>query len=275
MRREQGELEGVGGVRLHTEAWLPDGDAQALVVLVHGMSEHIGRYDWVCTQLVERGIAVRGYDHRGHGRSGGKRVFIEIDAVVRDLDTVIDAAAAAHPGLPLFLVGHSFGGLVSIAYAVRDESKLTALALSAPLAALEAASPVERIAARVLSKVVPGLGLHQVNADHVSTDPGVVEDYQADPLNWNDKIPARTIQEMIEEVARFPDTVPNITVPLLVMHSPDDRITTFAGSEMVHDRASSKDKTLIRYDGMAHEILNEPDRARVVGDLADWIAART
>ena len=274
MVHEEGELDGVGGVRVYTQAWLPDGDVKAVVALAHGASEHSGRYGWVAEQLAGRGYAVHALDHRGHGRTGKGAYVDRLANAVEDLDRLVLKAGGRHPGRPVFLLGHSFGGCLSIAYAVEHQDRLAGLALSAPLAALEAAPLPLRLAAHLLSAIAPRVGVYDVDSSAVSTDPAVVRDYDADPLNHHGKIPARTVAEIAKAVGSFPEGAPSITVPLLVMHSPADRITLFDGSEMVHDRAGSADKQFIRYDGLAHEILNEPERQRVVDDIAAWLDAR-
>ena len=274
MPHEEGEIEGVGGVRVYTQSWLPDGPVRAPVVLAHGASEHSGRYAWVAEQLNAEGYAVHALDHRGHGRTGKGAYVDRMANAVEDLDRLVLRTAALHEGLPVFLLGHSFGGCVSVAYALEHQDRLAGLLLSAPLAALEAAPLPLRIAAHTLSAVAPRMGVYAVDSSAVSNDPAVVRDYDADPLNHHGKVPARTVSEIAKAVGGFPRRVPSIAVPLLVMHSPDDRITLYAGSQMVHDLAGSKDKTFITYEGLAHEILNEPERQRVVDDITTWLDAR-
>lgn len=274
-RHETGDLEGAGGLRLFRQAWLPEDEPRAVLCLAHGASEHSGRYAWVGEQLAARGIALHALDHRGHGRSEGARACVDrMRHLVSDLDLLIDHAAAAHPGVPLFLLGHSMGGCVSIAYALEHQERLDGLALSAPLAALEAAPLPLRLIGKALSVVAPGVGVYAVDSQAVSNDPEVVRDYEQDPLNHHDKLPARTVAELADTVGRFHAEVPRLELPLLVMHSPDDALTPFAGAEMVVERAGSTDKSLLRYDGLAHELLNEPERERVLADLAEWVEAR-
>jgi len=275
IQHHEGRLAGQRGLELYTQAWLPAGDPRALVVLSHGASEHSGRYGWVGEQLAARGFAVHALDHRGHGRSEGPRALVDrLDYVVADLDALMDEATAAHPGRPVYLLGHSMGGAVALSYAIRHQERLDGLVLSAPLAALEAASPVTRIAGRVLSVIAPRLGVYQVDSTAVSRDPEVVRDYQQDPLNYHGKLPARTVAELTGAIEKYPAEVPRLELPMLVMHGTDDRITPIAGSEMVHERAASRDKAFTRYDGLYHELLNEPERQQVLDEIADWIDAR-
>ena len=271
---EEGRLEGVGGVGLYRQSWRPEA-VRAVVVLAHGASEHSGRYAWTAGRLAERGYATYALDHRGHGHSEGPRAYIDrMEHAVTDLAQLVELAAEEHPDAPLFLFGHSAGGCISIAYALRHQDKLDGLVLSAPLAALEAASPAERAAAHVLSIVAPRLGIVGIDSTTVSRDPEVVRDYDADPLNYRGKLPARTVQEFATTVGRFPDEAHGLTLPMLLMHGTGDRLVPIEGTQMVHDRAGSADKTLIAYEGLYHELVNEPERERVVDDIASWLDER-
>jgi alpha-beta hydrolase superfamily lysophospholipase len=277
MRHGEDRFAGQAGVEIYWQAWLPDdGDpVKAVLVIAHGGGEHSARYGWVAEQLVAAGYAVYALDHRGHGRSQGGRVMFERwDYVLADLQTLIDRARSAHPDLPVFLFGHSLGGAISISYARRHEDELAGLALSGAVASLGVVSPVTRIAAKVLSRVAPGLGVFQVDATTLSKDPEVVRAYEQDPLVHHGKFPARTAAEISAVVERFPDDVPGLRLPLLVMHGLGDEIAPPEGSRMVHERAGSPDKTLKLYDGLLHEILNEPERDQVAADLLDWLEAR-
>ena len=271
-----GTLTGAGGLRLHWQAWVPE-EPRAAVVIVHGASEHGGRYRYVVERLAPEGFALYAMDHRGHGRSEGARSLVDrMDNVVSDLDAFVDLVAAETPGLPLFMLGHSMGGCVSIAYALRHQEKLSALALSAPLAALEAAPLPLRLIAKGLSLVVPKTGVYSVPAGGISRDPAEVEAYDSDPLVYRGKLPARTVQELSDTIAHFEEQAPTLTLPLLLMHGTADEIVPDTGTRMVHERAGSTDKTLHRYEGYYHEIFNEPpgERDRVLDDLTAWLNER-
>jgi acylglycerol lipase len=275
-KHEEGRFRGEGGLEIFWQAWLPEGsEPRAVVVLAHGASEHGGRYAWTGEQLVARGYALYAIDHRGHGRSeGGRAVIDRMSNAVEDLHTLVERAAGAHPGRPVVLLGHSMGGAVALSYTIEHEDALDALVLSAPLAALEAASPVERVASRVLSVIAPKLGVVGIDSTAVSRDPHVVEDYDADPLNYHGKLPARTVGELTSAIDGYPEAVKAFKLPMLVMHGTADRLTPIAGSEMVVANAASSDKTFKRYDGLFHEILNEPERQQVLDDIAAWLDER-
>ena len=271
MSHADGHFEGAGGNDIYWQTWLPDGEVRAALVLAHGASEHSGRYAWTAEQLTAAGYGVYALDHRGHGRSSGARALIDrIDNAVADIGTVVERAAT--DGKP-FLLGHSMGGCLALAYATRHQASLEGLILSAPVAVLEAASPVQRVAGHVLSIVAPKLGVFTIDSTTVSRDPDVVRDYDSDPLNYHGKLPARTVAELSNEVARFPESIKTLELPLLVLVGTGDLLVPPAASELVYETASSQDKTVERYEGLYHEILNEPERERVAGDIADWLDA--
>jgi acylglycerol lipase len=153
------------------------------------------------------------------------------------------------------------------------QDTLDGLALSAPLAKLEAANPVQLAAARVVSAVAPATGVFKVDSSTVSRDPEVVHAYDDDPLVLHDKLPARTITELAAAIKRFPDRLPGLRLPLLVMAGTADKLVPPEAATMVHDLAGSKDKTLIEYEGLYHEILNEPEQDEVLDDLVEWLKA--
>ena len=246
-----------------------------MVVLAHGASEHGGRYAWVGERLVERGFALYAGDHRGHGRSDGPRALIDrMDNAVADLDRVVDVAVERQGAQAPFMFGHSMGGAVALSYALAHQDRVRGLILSAPLAVLEAASPLTWLAGRVLSAVVPKLGVYEIDSTAVSRDPAVVRDYDADPLNYHGRLPARTVAELSAAIGSFPDRLGDLTLPLLTMHGTDDRLVPPRASELVIERGGSADKSIIRYDGLYHELLNGPERERVLDDIVGWMEAR-
>jgi alpha-beta hydrolase superfamily lysophospholipase len=216
-----------------------------------------------------------------------------MDNVVADLDSLVVLAGAEHPGLPVFLLGHSMGGAIAVCYAMRHQPddtraaqsseaggragrehvRLTGLLLSGPLAALEAASPVQRVVANALSALAPRLPLIKIDASLVSRDPDVVDAYVNDPLVYRGRLRARTIGELSDAIGRFPEGVRAIRIPTLIMYGTADGLCPPAGSVMLSERIGADDKTLKAYDGLAHEIFNEPERQQVIDDMCAWLAA--
>jgi len=273
---EEGRLIGAAGAELYWQAWLPDREPRAVVVIVHGASEHSSRYAHVAEALVTAGYGVYAQDHRGHGRSPGKRAQLDrLDHVVADLRTFVDLAASRHPDAPLYLLGHSMGGGISVAYAVRHQGTLDGLVLSAPVADPNAANAATRTLSRIVAAIAPDLGVFSVDPALVSRDPEVVRRYEEDPLVYHGKLPARTVAEMTAAVARFPEEVVGLRLPLLVMHGGADELVPQAGSRMIHERAGSKDKTLEIWEGLYHEILNEPEQQRVLELVVGWLGERS
>jgi lysophospholipase len=163
------------------------------------------------------------------------------------------------------------GGTIAVKYAIERQERLTGLVLSSPVAALEAASPAVRLTAKLLSALVPRLGVIAVDPSLVSRDPEVVRAYETDPLVHHGKLPARTVAELAAAVESFPDAVGAITVPTLIMYGTADQLVPPAGSLMLSERIGSSDKTLKPFGGLSHEILNEPEQGHVLDEMLDWI----
>jgi len=274
-RHESGTFAGAGDVEIFWQKWLPAAEPRATVVLAHGASEHSGRYEHVAAAFNERDYSVWALDHRGHGRSGGRRVYFErFDDVLADLHAFIARARKELSGEKPFLLGHSMGGAVSTAYAIRYDGELAGLVLSNPVASI-ATAPGAVAVSNLLSAVAPRLGVYSVDAEGVSRDLEEVRKYVEDPLNFHGKLPARTVAELGREVGAFTDRAAAITVPLLIMYSSTDPIVAPSGSEMLAERVGSDDVTLRNWEGLRHELLNEPERDEVIGEMLDWLDART
>jgi acylglycerol lipase len=271
-----GSLRGVGGRHIFWRTWSPEaGPERGVIVLVHGLGEHSGRYDDVAARLVDAGYAVYAVDHRGHGRSDGPRALIEdLDHAVADVDTLVDRAAAARPGVPVFMLGHSMGSLIALRYALAQPDRLAGLILSAALAQLNPVPKPLELVGRALSVIAPRAPLIAIDSELVSRDPAVVAAYRSDPLVHHGKIPARTAVQIADAVERFPSTVDAITVPTLILYGTADGLCPPAGSVMLGERIGAADLTVTAYDGLFHEILNEPERETVLGDIVAWLGAR-
>jgi acylglycerol lipase len=267
-------MRGAGERQIFWQSWRPDAPPRAIVVLVHGASEHSGRYAHVATRLVADGYGTYALDHRGHGRSQGPRAVVDrIDNATADLDQLVLIARDANPGAAIFMLGHSMGGTISLRYALGPQDRLAGLILSGPLAALEAAPAPLRLAGRILSALAPALPLISIDSSLVSRDPQVVSSYRQDPLVHHGKLPARTVAELAAAVTSFPSRVSRILVPTLILYGTADRLCPPAGSVMLGERIGAPDKTVKAYDGLSHEILNEPERDDVLNDICGWLAA--
>jgi alpha-beta hydrolase superfamily lysophospholipase len=258
-----------------------------VVIVVHGLHEHSARYAHVGARLAAAGFAVYAGDHRGHGRSDGRRANIERMALLqRDLRSFVQFATERHPG-PVFMVGHSLGGLIALDYALSlgalslgvlssEAGTLAGLVLSGPAVTATAGSALAKRLAPVLSMLVPDLGVASLNAEQkISRDPEVVRAYRDDPLVYRGRIKARTGAEILAVIQRLPAALPRLCVPLLILHGTDDQICPLAGSVMVYEAVSSPDKTLRQYPGLYHEVFNEPERNQILTDLICWLNDRS
>jgi alpha-beta hydrolase superfamily lysophospholipase len=272
MQREEHSLTGGGGVRIVYDAWTPAG-VEGVVVLSHGMGEHARRYDHVVARLGELGLAVYAPDHRGHGRSGGKRMYVRsIDEYTADLHLLFGEVATRHPGQVPFLLGHSMGAMIALAYALEHQASLRALALSAtPVVTGSGIGKPAIVVAKVLGRVVPATPVQALDSKFISKDPAVVAAYDADPLVYHGKVPAGVGAAMLRTMAMFQRRLPALTLPTLVLHGAEDRLVDPAGSRLIADTAGSADLTLHVYDGLHHEVFNEPERDRVLDDLVAWL----
>lgn len=270
----EGHREIAPGRSAYWQAWLPPPDgARAVIVIVHGLHEHSARYAHVGARLAGAGFAAYAADHRGHGQSDGRRANLERMAlVVDDLGSFVRFAAERHGGLPVFMVAHSLGGLIALQHATEPGTSLDGLVLSGPLVQVTVESALLKSLAGVLSAVVPDLGVAALDLEEkISRDPAVVRAYREDPLVYRGKAKARTGAEILATTQNLPARLPRLSVPLLLLHGTDDEICALAGSTMVHDRVSSPDKTLRRYQGLYHEVFNEPERDEVLADLVSWV----
>lgn len=274
---EQGTFPASDGTALAWELGLPAAPKpRAVVVLSHGLAEHVGRYAHVRDALVARGFAVYGHDHRGHGRSGGTRVFVERFAeYAADLQTALGHMKARFPAAPRVLFGHSMGGLVAIDHLLRYPDEVSGAILSGPGVEIGAKVPAWKDAlGKVMARLIPKLAIPTgIPAADVSRDPEVVRAYEADPL-VSRKATARWYAEFLATQARAVEGAPAVRTPLLVVYGLADRLVNPAGVARWSERAGSPDKTIIPYPGLFHEVVNEPERAMVIGDILRWLEAR-
>lgn len=278
MRHQEGTLKLAGssagaGATLYCQSWSPENEPKAVVVLVHGYDEHSGRYHYFAEHCVKNGLAVHTIDHWGHGKSDGENGFVPDFSVYHDgVAALIDQIPADQKTLPLILVGHSLGGLISATYLLKNQSHFTAAVLSGPaIKATEEPSSFMKGLSKVLSKVAPKMGVLALDATGVSRDPKVVADYLADPLVSGRKIGARLAAEMMANMEMVQSEAAKITLPLLLLHGGKDSLTAPEGSVFLHDQVSSDEKMLKIYPELFHEIFNEPEKDAVLTDMTNWI----
>lgn len=267
----EGTFQSNGLTGFYERRWPVDA-ARANVLIVHGYREHCGRYDHVAETLNGRGFSVFSYDQRGHGRSPGKKCYIErFSHYLDDLDAYLDHVRPDLGGLPVLVLAHSMGGLVFTRYLQTRSFRPQGVVYSSPLLAMKKVSPLLLSVADVLSAVAPWLPVAGLDGKTISRVPEVVAEYEADPLNGHGPIVARSGAELNRTVAEARAGLSQITVPLYIMHGDDDRLAPCEGSRYLHAMAGSTDKTLRIYPGGYHELMNDIVRDEAKQGLADWM----
>jgi alpha-beta hydrolase superfamily lysophospholipase len=276
VNRSERSFDGYGGVRIVYDVWTPETAPRAVLVLSHGLGEYARRYDHVAKRFGEAGLVTYALDHRGHGRSGGKRVLVrDIHEYTADFDTLVGIATREHHGLKCIVLGHSMGGGIVFAYGVERPDNYDLMVLSGPaVAAQDQVSPLLALAAKVLGAVVPGLPAQELDVDAISRDPAVVAAYKEDPLVYHGKVPAGIGRALLLVGETMPQRAPALTAPLLVVHGEQDRLVAVAGSRRLVECVGSTDVELKIYPGLYHEVFNEPECEQVLDDVVSWITAR-
>jgi alpha-beta hydrolase superfamily lysophospholipase len=277
MRHKIGKFTGYNDITLYHQAWLPDGNPKAVLVVVHGLAEHSGRYANIVDYFVPKGYAVYSFDLRGHGNSQGERGYVErFSYYLYDLKIFFDRVYEENKGAKVFLVGHSMGGTIAVAYAINHQKDIRGLIVSG--AVLKAGASVDqasKLMAKSLSVLNPKMGVTNLDASAVSRDKAVVDAYVNDPLVYTGKISARLGAELLSIIGSLPAKIHELTLPVLIMHGTADKLSDPASSQMLFDGVSSKDKTLKLYDGFYHEIFNDPERLKVFTDMEAWLKTHT
>jgi alpha-beta hydrolase superfamily lysophospholipase len=255
---------------------LPEDPSVAVLLIVHGLAEHSGRYGNVVNHFVPLGYAVYGIDHPGHGRSDGPRAHAErFQDFLDPLQVFLGRIRDWQPGIPIFLVGHSLGGLISAAYLIDQPDEPAGAILSAPSVMMPGSvSTLTLLAGKVLSALLPRLGLVRLEAEGVSRDPVVVRAYRQDPLVFTGKITARLGTELLQAMGRVLAEAQKISLPLLILQGAEDKLVDPQGAQVLFDRVSSVDKTIKVYEGLYHEVFNEPEHDQVLGDVEKWLAGQ-
>lgn len=270
---DEGFLRGSDGGNLYHQRWFPDHYSRAVIVLVHGLGEHSGRYQHVAEALTGAGYAVHAVDHRGHGKSDGKRAYVkQFRELVDDLDIFRRHVAQEHPELPMVLVGHSMGGTIALAYALDHPDDVDALVLSGPaLKAGDDFSETQLKIFKLLAKVAPGIRPQGLSAEAISRDPAVVAAYIADPLVFNGKVSAGLGAGIFNQMDEFPPRYAELRLPTLLLHGTADKLTNIEGTRELEAGAVNAEVTAHHYDGLYHEVFNEPEQQQVIGDLLSWL----
>jgi alpha-beta hydrolase superfamily lysophospholipase len=273
MKQISGKLKGQGNLNLFYQGYLPTESPIGVLLIIHGLAEHIGRYMNIVDYFVPRGYAIYGFDQRGHGQSEGMRGYVErFSYYIDDTKAFFDIVRGEHPSKSFFILGHSVGGLIATTYSLNYSNELDGLILSGvTIKPGESLSPVKIMLARLFSKVIPKVGIDVIDASAISQDQAVIKEYINDPLVYRGKISSRLGAELIKAMQVLTNHISNIQLPILIMSGSVDRLSNPEGSRFLYNRISSIDKTIKFYDGFYHEIFNEPRRNQVFNDMENWL----
>ncbi len=272
MEHREGSFRGAGGLELYDQCWRPEGEPRAVLAVVHGFGEHSGRYMNVVDRLVPRGYAVWSFDHRGHGRSPGQRGYInEWSEFREDVRAFLRTVADQERGRPLFLMGHSLGGLIVLEYALHYPEGLKGVIASAPALGQVGISPFLLTMSRVLSRLLPRFSLDTgLDASAISRDPEVVRAYKEDPLVHSKGTP-RLGTEMGKAIEWVQSHAGEFRLPLLVLQGEADRLVPPEASRAFFEKVTFPDKEWHGYAGGYHEPHNDITRDQALSDLESWL----
>ncbi len=271
---------------IHMEGYLKSYDAtnlfyvkdipkelKGIVIVVHGFAEHLGRYEYLIQRLNNHGYGVYRFDNRGHGNTKGERGHInKFEDFLIDTDTIVEMAKDDYPSLPIYMLGHSMGGFITVSYGVKYKDKLNGQILSGAATAL---SPqVQGIKGPIflaLNKIIPKFRIKNPITNTLCKDQNVVEKYMKDPLNLKDATLNFYVEFLIKGVKWLNKNMDKYSYPCLILHGSDDKIVSSKASENFYNTIQSSDKKIIIYDGLYHEIMNEKTRDVVIDDICTWL----
>jgi acylglycerol lipase len=266
-------IEGASGLNIFVRSWHPEEKSRGVVVIVHGFNAHSGRYMWVAEQLTSNGLAVYALDLRGRGKSDGERYYVDrFDEYVDDVKWLMTLVKSREPGLPVFLLGHSAGGVVACLYTLEYQSELAGLICES--FAFQVPAPDFALAVlKGISHFAPHAHVLRLKNEDFSRDPAVVQSMNDDPLTANESQPTKTVAAMVRADELLKKDFPLITLPLFILHGTDDKAAKPGGSQFFYDTAGSADKTLKLYEGCFHDPLSDVGKETVMFDIANWISS--
>ncbi|MCC5631165.1 alpha/beta hydrolase [Nostoc sphaeroides CHAB 2801] len=275
MSRREGRFQGVGGLDLYYQSWHLEGKVRAILTIVHGLGGHSDRYNNIVQHLIPKQYAVYALDLRGHGRSSGQLGYINAwSEFCEDLGAFLELIQTQNPGCPIFLLGHSLGGVIILDYILRHPQQASvlqgAIAL-APSLGKVGVSPIRLLLGKMLSRVWPRFSLNTgIDLSAGSRDPQVLAASAQDTLRHT-LATARLATEFFATLDWINAHVADWQLPLLILHGGADRVALPAGSDIFYQRVKCKDKLRIEYPGAYHEIQSDLNYREVLADLEDWL----
>jgi acylglycerol lipase len=270
-KMNESSFKNLDGQNIFTRSWHPKSKPRGMVVIVPGFNAHSGYYTWVAEQFVSNGLSVYAIDLRGRGKSDGERFFVtKFDDYVNDVAAFVEIAKSNEPELPIFLLGHSAGGVVSCLYTLQHQVELKGLICES--FAFQVPAPDFALAVfKGLEHVAPHAHVLKLKNEIFSRDPKAVEAMNNDPLIAHEIQPTQTLAEMVRADEKLKKEFPKITLPVFILHGTHDKATKASGSEFFYNTVGSTDKTLKLYEGGYHDLLNDIEKEVVMADILGWI----
>lgn len=270
----ESSFNGVGDVRIFTRSWQAQGSPRAVVILIHGFNAHSGYMEYPAEQFAANGYSCYALDLRGRGQSEGERFYVEqLSDYLDDVQTLVDIARLEHPGLPVFVLGHSAGGVIATSYVYEHQAEIAGLICESFAYDVGLPNAVSLLL-KGISHITPHLHVFSLNNADFSRDAAAVDRMNNDPLIANESQPAETGAVLLRAADALTEHFPSFKVPVLIIHGTADKATRPAGSEKFFDLAGSSDKTLKLYEGHYHDLLNDVDKEIVMADILAWVDAR-
>jgi acylglycerol lipase len=277
MFHKEGKFRSQNNLNLYYQSWQPQVIPKAVLLVVHGLAEHSGRYTNLVNYFVLGNYAIYALDHQGHGRSEGLPGYVNsFSDYLVDLKTFFELVRQTHQSTKIYLVGHSMGGLIAASYAAQYPEDPAGLALSSPtLKAGSSISSKDILMARITAALLPKMGIAMLDSSAISRDKKVIEAYNKDPLVHHGKIKARLACELLKAMDRkLTAQMSKIDLPILIMQGSLDRLSNPDGSQRLFETVKSKDKTLKNFEGLYHELFNEPEHSQVLEFMGNWLNSR-
>ena len=261
------------GVKMYLKKEIPK-DKKAVVIIVHGLCEHSGRYDYLNRRLYDKGFGVYRFDNRGHGKSGGERGDIEdFQKFIDDTDEIVDLVKSENPNTPVFMFGHSMGGFITAAYGVKYKNRLKGQIFSG--AAVTLLPIFEQLKENRAYIANPYVKSKNELSSLICRDETVVNEYDNDPLVLKETNIRLLGQVFVEGISWLEDNIKEYNYPCLILHGEEDKIVLSKSSKWLFKSVNSKDKYLKIYENSYHEILNEKEeKEEVIDDIINWMEER-
>ncbi|XP_065916461.1 monoglyceride lipase-like [Dysidea avara] len=257
--------------KIYVRSWVPSCDPVAVLYITHGVGEYGGRYEQLGVYLRDNNIAVHTQDFVGHGKSDGDRVHIDdFQIYVRDVVQHIELLKAKYTNIPVFLMGHSMGGIVSTLFAIQRPELINGVVFSAP-ALLLGAGTFTRGLVRAVAYFVPQLVVRKSDPSVLTRDPDEIRNYMEDPLIWRGGLKAGWVTAIFDAQLQVANGVSAIKLPFITLHGTADTMVDISSSQFLMENTQSEDKTFERFEDGRHKLLVDLDRERFKQVILDWL----